>query len=78
MNLEEIVFATISENLKIPKENIRLDSKIEELSKDSIELFNLIIAFEDKFKTQVDYEELVEINTVSDIVNYIDKKNQNG
>lgn len=71
--IQDKVLKIISKNLKIDIEEIRLDSKIEDLSKDSIQLFQLIIAFEKEFKRQVQYEDLMQIITVRDIINYINK-----
>jgi acyl carrier protein len=71
--IEQRVFEIIFENLNIDKAKINVDSKIEDLSKDSIQLFQLIIAFEEEFKHQVQYEDLMQIITVGDIINYIKK-----
>ena len=71
--IEEKVLNIISKNLNIKLEKISLNSKIEDLSKDSIQLFQLIIAFEKEFKHQVQYEDLMQIFTVRDIIDYIDK-----
>ena len=71
--IQEKVLEIISKNLKIKLENINLNSKIEDLSKDSIQLFQLLIAFEKEFKRQVQYEDLMQIFTVRDIINYINK-----
>lgn len=68
----ELVFTTIATTLHIPKENIKLEAKIEDLSNDSIQLFELIIAFEKVFTTQVPYEDLMSIETVGDIIAYIE------
>lgn len=71
--IKKRVLEIISKNLKIDIKKISLNSKIEDLSKDSIQLFQLIIAFEKEFKRQVQYEDLMQIFTVRDIINYIDK-----
>lgn len=71
--IEQRVFEIISKNLNIDKAKINADSKIEDLSNDSIQLFQLIIAFEEEFKHQVQYEDLMQIITVGDIINYIKK-----
>ena len=76
-NLENKVFKIISDSLGIVQNEIKLDSKIEELSEDSIQLFGLIMAFENEFKAKVQYEDLIKIETVGDIIKYIKDKNLN-
>ena len=71
--IEKKVFEIISANLDINLDKINLSSKIEDLSQDSIRLFQLIIAFEKEFKHQVRYEDLMQIITVRDIIDYINK-----
>ncbi len=73
-NLENKVFDIISENLGIVKDKISLDSKLEDLCEDSISLFQLVIAFEREFDRQVEYESLMQIITVQDILDYINKE----
>jgi len=74
-NLENKVFKIISDSLGIVQNEVRLDSKIEELSQDSIQLFGLIMAFENEFQSKVQYEDLMKIETVGDIIGYIKDKN---
>ena len=71
--IQKKVLKVISDNLKIDEAKISLNSKIEDLSQDSIQLFQLIIAFEKEFKQQVQYEDLMQIITVGDIIRYITK-----
>jgi acyl carrier protein len=72
-DLEKKVIKVISKSLGIDKKKIKLDSKIEDLSPDSIRLFQMIVAFEKEFKRQVEYEQLMKIVTVKDIISYIKK-----
>ena len=44
----------------------------EELEADSLDLVELIMAFEDKFGTEISDEDAQKITTVGDAVNYID------
>lgn len=54
-------------------ESIRPEMKIDDLVTDSIELFRLIMAFEDEFQQRADYKELMKIETVADIIEYLDR-----
>lgn len=67
------VYGVISDNLHIPRSEITLDSKIEDLCKDSIQIFSLVMAFEKKFARRLQYDELIKIETVGDIVKYARK-----
>lgn len=75
-NVEEIVVNLIAETLGVDRELIGLDKKIEDLCADSIQIFNLILAFEKKFDYQSRYEDLIDIETVGDIIQYIEKTRQ--
>jgi acyl carrier protein len=55
------------------KDSIRGDMKIDDLVTDSIELFRLIMAFEEEFQERADYRELMKIETVADIITYLER-----
>ncbi|MDO8520585.1 MAG: phosphopantetheine-binding protein [bacterium] len=71
---KDAVIAIIAEVLNIDPSAALLDAKIEDLAEDSVQLFSLMLALEKHYATEVDYDDLVEIETVGDIVAYIDKK----
>ena len=70
-DLQHKVFTVIAETLHIPHERIQLEKRIEDLADDSIQLFELILAFEQAFSTQVRYEDLISIETVEDIIHFV-------
>lgn len=70
-NLEKEVKKIIAKVSSKPLKEITLESKVEDLVKDSIELFQLIITFEERFEQHADYKKLMSIETVGDIINYI-------
>lgn len=43
----------------------------EDLGADSLDLFELVMAFEDKFDVKIPEEDLEKIKTVGDVVKYI-------
>lgn len=43
----------------------------EDLDLDSLDMFELIMNFEDEFKVKISPEELKKISTVSDVIQYI-------
>ena len=77
MNEEEIISKVkelISINLGINAEIIKLDSDItKDLGADSLDVVELIMKFEESFGLNIPDEEVSNIKTVKDIVNYISK-----
>ncbi|MEL7571123.1 MAG: acyl carrier protein, partial [Eubacteriaceae bacterium] len=49
-------------------------SFIDDLGADSIDLLELVLAFEDEFGIQIDEDDIKNIRTVGDIVEYIENK----
>lgn len=43
----------------------------EDLGADSLDLFELVMSFEDEFNVKIPVEDLEQIKTVGDVVNYI-------
>lgn len=50
------------------------ETNIADLSEDSIQLFELLLAFEKKYETETTYEDVVKLRTVGDIINHITDK----
>lgn len=44
----------------------------EDLGADSLDLFELVMSFEDEFDVKIPVEDLEQIKTVGDVVNYIE------
>ncbi|MEA4804694.1 acyl carrier protein [Acetobacterium wieringae] len=66
------VTAIISEQLDVDIEKITLEtSLIDDLEADSLDVVELIMAFEDEFGTKIDEGALENIQTVEDIINAI-------
>ncbi|MEZ4195561.1 MAG: phosphopantetheine-binding protein [Candidatus Paceibacterota bacterium] len=75
-NLDKLtaeVVDVISDTLKLAKEKITNDTNIADLTADSIQLFELLIAFEKHYGSALAYDEVVRLNTVGDIINYAAK-----
>ncbi|MCR4660990.1 MAG: acyl carrier protein [Clostridia bacterium] len=66
----------ISSILFIEKDEIKPESRfIEDLNADSLDLVQLIMAFEDEYRIKVEDDELKSIKTVNDVIELINKKN---
>lgn len=65
----------ISEQLTVDLEKVTLDAKItEDLGADSLDLFELVMAIEEAFSVEIPSEDLEQIATVEDVVEYLKKK----
>ncbi len=72
-NTEERVLDLISAVTKKDRSLLTLESRIEDLSHDSLELFALISAFEKEFGLKAVYGDLLQIETVAHIIEYLNK-----
>ncbi|MHB0865742.1 MAG: acyl carrier protein [Minisyncoccota bacterium] len=72
MQTRDTVIEIIAKTLSIPRESIHDDSKLTDIAKDSIALFELLISFEKTLGHRVTYEKIAHIETVGDIIAYAD------
>ena len=62
----------VAENLNVEEENITPESSFkEDLKADSLDLFELAMAFEEEFSVEIPSEDLEQITTVADVMNYL-------
>ncbi len=73
--LQDKVTQVIVTTLKLTPSAFTMDTALEDLAEDSIQLFELVLAFEKEFGMKAKYEELISIETVGDIVAYLEKQN---
>lgn len=70
---EERVKKIISELLGVDEEKVTPDAKFrEDLEADSLDLVELIMAFEDEFGGEISDEKAQELESVGDVIRYID------
>ncbi len=73
--VKEKVISIVSEQLNIPKDDIKLDSGfIADLKADSLDLVELVMEFEDEFGVQIPESDQDKIQTVGNAVDYIMEK----
>lgn len=70
MEKEEVI-NIMARVFAIDPSTITLDARMEDLAEDSVQLFALILAFEEYYSTQIEYDDLVSIDTVGDVVSYV-------
>lgn len=75
MGTEEKVIAIVSEQLSVPKEEVTRESKfVDDLKADSLDVVELVMAFEDEFGISIPDDDYEKIQTVGDAVDYIEEK----
>lgn len=74
-SIEERVKQIIMENLSVNAEQVTPDAKfIEDLGADSLDVVELVMAFEEQFDVEVPDEDAEKLLTVGDVVKYIEEK----
>ena len=65
----------IAEQLSVEEDSITEESKFkEDLNADSLDLFELVMAFEEEYSVEIPAEELEKLTTVGDVMNYLKEK----
>jgi acyl carrier protein len=73
--VEEKVIGIVSEQLGVPKEEVKLDSSIiEDLKADSLDVVELVMELEDEFDITIPDDDYEKLKTVGDAIRYIDEK----
>ena len=75
MSVEEKVMGIVSEQLNIPKEEVRRESSfVDDLKADSLDVVELVMEFEDEFEITIPDDDYEKIRTVGDAIDYIEAK----
>jgi acyl carrier protein len=69
----EKVIATLASVKRVPVEGIKLDTNLQEMGIDSLDVFTLLFELENTFKISIPDDDVRSIRTVNDIVNGIKK-----
>ena len=73
-SIEEKVRSFIVEQLGVESDKVTADAKfIEDLGADSLDTVELVMAFEENFDIEVPDEEAEKLQSVADVVAYIEK-----
>ncbi|RUM50903.1 MAG: acyl carrier protein [Hydrogenothermus sp.] len=74
-NIEERVKEIIADQLGISVDQIKPESKfVDDLGADSLDVVELIMAFEEEFGVEIPDEDAEKISTVQDVLDYIKQK----
>ena len=70
--IREVCLKTIAQELYLPLEEVKLDSDLrDDLDMTSLDAMNMIMALEDKFNKEADIEQILELQTVQQLVDYL-------
>ena len=73
--MSEKMKSIIAEQLNIDASEITLESSFkDDLNADSLDLFEMVMALEDNYGVEIPSEDLEELLTVGDVVNYLKDK----
>ena len=65
----------IADQLGVSEDEVTLEASFkEDLDADSLDLFELVMALEDEFNVEIPSDDLAELNTVGDVINYLKDK----
>ncbi len=72
MDIYSRVKKIIAERLSLDEDEVRMDSSfLDDLGADSLDIVELIMAFEEEFDLKIPDDEAEKIETVKDVVDYI-------
>ena len=71
----EEIKTIVAENLGVEEDSITMESSFkDDLKADSLDLFELTMALEEEYDTEIPAEELADIETVGDVIEYLREK----
>lgn len=73
----EEIKAIVAENLGVDPDKITKEASFQDdLEADSLDLFEMVMALEEKFDIEIPSEDLEQLKTVSDVIDYIEAHKQ--
>ena len=70
----EKVKEIVAEGLDVNAAALTEETTFESLGADSLDLFELVMALEDEYNVEIPAEELTDLNTVGDVIDYLKNK----
>lgn len=65
----------IADQLGVIEDEVTLEASFkEDLDADSLDLFELVMALEEEYDVEIPSDDLAELNTVGDVINYLKDK----
>jgi acyl carrier protein len=71
--LQNACLATIAEELDVPLDTVTLTAHLrDDLDVTSLDAMNIIMSLEDQFQTEADIETVLELQTVTELIDYLE------
>ena len=65
----------IADQVGVSEDEVTLEASFkEDLDADSLDLFELVMALEEEYDVEIPSDDLAELNTVGDVINYLKDK----
>ena len=65
----------IADQLSVIEDEVTLEASFkDDLDADSLDLFELVMALEEEYDVEIPSDDLAELNTVGDVINYLKDK----
>ena len=65
----------IADQLSVSEDEVTLEASFkDDLVADSLDLFELVMALEEEYDVEIPSDDLAELNTVGDVINYLKDK----
>lgn len=73
-NLQQEIFKIVAEQLGVPEDSIKLDSRFEEdLGADSLDTVEMVMALEDHFNIEIEDDDAAKMDTPAKVIDFISK-----
>lgn len=74
MSTENKVKDIVADQLEVAVEKLTMETTFEDIDADSLDIVELVMALEEEFDLEISDQEIENINTVGDVVKYIESK----
>ncbi len=74
MSIEDKVKTIIADQLEVDGDKLSAETTFEDIDADSLDIVELVMALEEEFDLEISDQEIENINTVGDVVKYIESK----
>ena len=74
MSTENKVKDIIADQLEVAVDKLTMETTFEDIDADSLDIVELVMALEEEFDLEISDQEIENINTVGDVVKFIESK----
>ena len=74
MSVESMVKGIIADQLEVAAGKLNMETTLEDIDADSLDIVELVMALEEEFDLEISDQEVENIKTVGDIIEYIESQ----